>query len=153
MECCELLSDLLPLALSHNIEIRWNLNFWLWIAFRFTTFGIEPQLIGSVILEPVRCELLSDLLPLALSHNCHQDWTRNRYVVNCFQIYYLWHWATTWKLEILHDHSLWIAFRFTTFGIEPQLNIISVNALHSCELLSDLLPLALSHNRVYTDSE
>ena len=39
----------------------------------------------------VCCELLSDLLPLALSHNVGGAELTDHLVVNCFQIYYLWH--------------------------------------------------------------
>ena len=118
----------------------------LWIAFRFTTFGIEPQRLNLQAETGYCCELLSDLLPLALSHNCQCSRPLPPPVVNCFQIYYLWHWATTYYEEVSGALQLWIAFRFTTFGIEPQPAPVGQKLIDSCELLSDLLPLALSHN-------
>ena len=127
-----------------------TLNIWratkLWIAFRFTTFGIEPQRTSLCQRGHICCELLSDLLPLALSHNTEDEVVMRGAVVNCFQIYYLWHWATTIGWIIEKRFWLWIAFRFTTFGIEPQLSAFLDWYEPCCELLSDLLPLALSHN-------
>ena len=144
--CCELLSDLLPLALSHNICIF--LCFFIRVVNCFQIYYLWHWATTNwgFCIHLSCCELLSDLLPLALSHNSACKSFRVNWVVNCFQIYYLWHWATTRWCLYRRSHRLWIAFRFTTFGIEPQRQPHPLPWRICCELLSDLLPLALSHN-------
>ena len=144
----------------------------MWIAFRFCIFDLEPQLSSSQRPKPNCCELLSDFVSLTLSHNrlainCYlqvccellSDFVSLTFshnssafteasnsVVNCFQILYLWPWATT--LVSLDDEALglWIAFRFCIFDLEPQHSAARVSWRLRCELLSDFVSLTLSHN-------
>ena len=170
---CELLSDFVSLTLSHNFRSHTWVVRMLWIAFRFCIFDLEPQqqyscprrwqvvncfqilylwpwattsfkfLDGGECCELLSdfvsltlshnlpalalpglpgCELLSDFVSLTLSHNYWRWHSIHQSVVNCFQILYLWPWATTSKDTRQNVRQLWIAFRFCIFDLEPQRN-------------------------------
>ena len=118
----------------------------LWIAFRFCIFDLEPQPSPPIMTSTRRCELLSDFVSLTLSHNYRYFRYHRETVVNCFQILYLWPWATTEVQSCSSGSLLWIAFRFCIFDLEPQPLLACRIVRGGCELLSDFVSLTLSHN-------
>ena len=115
-QCCESLSNLLPLT-------HWK------------------QRIEKIIQIVIRCESLSNLLPLTHWKQLSISRIKLLFVVNRFQIYYLWHIGNSSFMIIAYHILLWIAFKFITFDTLETAIFAKSLLLLSCESLSNLLHL------------
>ena len=143
----------------------------LWIAFRFCIFVLWTQYLLRIlitlhvvncfqilyirslntihnhsVLLSGRCELLSDFVYSFFEHNLIVNNSRERAVVNCFQILYIRSLNTITRINERMFAQLWIAFRFCIFVLWTQWLASKTNLTASCELLSDFVYSFFEHN-------
>ena len=144
---CELLSNSISLIFWYNKDVLLNTRIKVVNCFQILYLWYSDTTNSFCFVNQFRCELLSNSISLIFWYNKCMGIFAQPFVVNCFQILYLWYSDTTTTGIIPFSRSLWIAFKFYIFDILIQLYYPFFRDRFSCELLSNSISLIFWYNK------
>ena len=118
----------------------------MWIAFKNYYLRDEGQHFSYFICYFDCCELLSKIIIFVMKDNRYSVTSHPQIVVNCFQKLLSSWWRTTFDMNKIFFHMLWIAFKNYYLRDEGQQCDENKPALNRCELLSKIIIFVMKDN-------